>query len=601
MSIHCCCSFFFFKTKSKFPIMTKTKLSLLVIMLVLLCSTAMAQGLPSGYTPCAVSDMTAEWNVVDGRNSVDITFTTPTQISKYDMFAGGYVYQDMDADITKVVIQRMTEEFNSVSTVQTIDAPEKGATLSVTDQNVAYGTFYYRVLVYVGSTSSGEWNWDAIKKVVVGQVPADFTEETVNTQVDGKNVTITYTVPALSTLGEPMTMPMTCTIAEMTGSEPPTYNTLNTKTDAEPGATYTYTVQNVSGGNHTYALQASTVSGANNGIYRYCVNVFVGQDVPGAVQNAKAKMTPDGVLVTWEAPVRGQNNGDMGDVSAFTYKVVRKNGTMDPEGTVVASGISALEYLDEVSSDKERTFIYVVTAKNSKGEGQETFTNIVLVGPSNALPYVENFETNDEYGNVSFDNVWQKDWSGSFCTWYTTSGSFYVDDDNASVKAHQGNGFAYAMYSSWGTTNKWDALTTGHIDFSEAENPQLTLWLYDVAMGGSDMKFSVQTITNDVDVTTEYELVLGDAETAGWREIVVSLPSMKNAENGRVRLRVDANGTKCYAVLIDEMKIEDAEPTAVNLNCNDTASHRMYNLNGQQVNSVKKGLVIVDGKKYVIK
>lgn len=571
-------------------------------MVVLLCGNIMAQTLPSGFAPCAVSDMNVSWQVVDGKNNVDITFTTPTQITKYDMSVQGYVYQDLEADITKIVVQRLSYDFNNVTLVRTIDAPQKGVTISFADENVDYGTYYYRAVVYVGSVSSGDWDWSAIKQVVVGQVPEDFTSETVTTEVSGKSVTITYTVPALSTVGEPMTMPMTVTVAEVTGSEPPTYKNLNTVNNAEPGRTYTYTITNAADGNHTYALQASTASGANNGVYRYGINVFVGQDIPGAVLNAKAKMTADGVLVTWDAPVRGQNNGDMGDIAAFTYKVMRKNGTMDPAGTLVASGISALEYLDEISSDIERTYIYVITATNAKGEGQETFTNIVLVGPSNALPYVENFETIDGYGNVSFDNTWQKDWSGNYCTWYTSSGSFYVDEDNANVKAHQGSGFAYAMYSSWGTTNKWDAITTGHIDFAEAENPQLSFWLYDVAMGGSDMKLSVQTIADDVDVTTEHELVLGNAETAGWREIVVPLPSMKNAENGRVRLRVDAQGTKCYAVLVDELKIEEGVANAVDFVTTEApAVRRMYNLNGQQISSAKKGIVIVEGKKYIVK
>lgn len=532
----------------------------LIALLTLIPTFTWAQSLPSGYVPCAVSNMQCKWVVEDGKNNVEISFTTPTQATKYDMQTGGYVFCDMDVDITSVVVQRITNEFNTIQTIKSFSNPEKGAELSYTDENLAYGSYMYRVIVRAGGQSSSEWDWDnAIRSVIVGQVPADFTNNDVHYTVDGKTVTITYTIPAVSSLGEPMVMPINCTVAEVSGSEPPTYTTLDTKENAEPGQTYTFVKENVSEGMHTYALQARTASGANNGIYRYCMNVFVGLDAPGLVRNAKAKKTDNGILVSWEAPVKGMNGGNIGNVEDLTYSVYRKASIYDATGRKVASDISDCSFTDVVEVSTQTTIVYEIIAKNSKGEGNGAHTNNLVLGDPLSLPFVENIETVDGYGNISFDNQWQKDYGGSFCTWYTASGSFWVNDANPSVIAYQGNGFAYAMYSSWGMTNKWDSLTSPLIDFSESKHPTLTFWLYDTAQGGSDMTLSVQSITENSDVITEATIPLGEAEQNGWRPIEVELKGLKNAPAGQIRLRTDAYGSNCYAVLIDQILVKDVE------------------------------------------
>lgn len=570
------------------------------------CSVANAQ-LPSGYVPCAVSDMKGEWKQEGDKNDVVLTFTTPTQATKYDMSLQDYVFIDMEADITKIVVQRITDNFTTIATIGQIDAAAKGEELSFTDKDLQYGSYMYRVIVYVGNTHSNEWDWTAIKTVVVGQIPADFEDEDVSATVEGNKVTLRYTIPALSTLGEPLVMDVNCTVSEMTGSEPPTYVDLTTQQNVTPGKEYTYEIPNAKNGTHTYCLQASTLSGANNGIYRYCINVFVGQDLPGQVVNARAKLTDDGVLITWEAPVRGQNGGDMGDPALFTYNIVRKTSIFDGAGVSVASGISELSYTDKVSTSKEMTYIYEITAVNEQGEGAGAFTSSIFVGQASALPYRDNFDTIDQYGNVSFDRMWQKDYTGYYCTWYTSGAGFYINENNTNVQPHNGNGLAYAMYSSWGVTDKWDALTSGNINFAKAAYPVLTLWIYDINNGGSDMTLSIQTITESVNVTTEEEIHLGEAESDGWIKHTVLLPSLSNVSSGQIRLRTDAHGSKCYAVVIDELLIENNELIFTGIgavekgNAAAAANGKAYSVSGQEVSPSYTGIVIKDGKKYIRK
>lgn len=94
--------------------------------------------LPSGYNPCSVSNFTAEWVVSpEGSNNVVLSFSAPTQMMRYDMNLYDYVYADMDADITKIVVQRSVGETYSFSPVSTIESPTKGEAYSVVDEGVA--------------------------------------------------------------------------------------------------------------------------------------------------------------------------------------------------------------------------------------------------------------------------------------------------------------------------------------------------------------------------------------------------------------------------------------------------------------------------------
>lgn len=554
--------------------------------------------LPSGYNPCSVSNFTAEWVVTpEGSNNVVLSFSAPTQMMRYDMNLYDYVYADMDADITKIVVQRSVGETYSFSPVSTIESPTKGEAYSVVDEGVAYGTYRYRVVVYAGTSQSSEWDWDnAIRTVLVGQVPADYQDEDIQSSVEGHTVRLSYKAPEYSSLGVAMTDVMTCTIAEVTGSEPPTYTEIQKQENAVPGQIYETVLENVADGTHTYAFQAYTVSGANNGIYRYCINIFVGQDVPGGVLNARAAVTADGVNISWEAPLTGKRGGDMGDPTAITYTVIRKGSVYEADGTVIANAISELSCFDNISTTTQKSYIYEIVASNAMGDGDGVITNSVLVGPALTLPFSENFDALDQYGNVSFEHVWLHGYSGSYCTWYTAN-EMYVGD--SSVMPHNGRGLGYAMYSSWGTTHKWDALLSSHLDCSAVVSPVLSFWLYDLANGGTDVTLNVQTTLDDgVTFSDALSVTLGEAETAGWRQFSVELPAIAGASNAQIRFQSVADGSKCYPVVIDEISLQESSTDAVEqLSAPETTSGLRYNLSGQTVSkSHATGLYIQDGK-----
>lgn len=576
----------------------------IIVILAAVCSSVFAktQALPSGFEPCAVSNMTGKWLQEDGKNYAQLSFVTPTQATKYNSKTQQYDFQDLADGITKIEVKRSTYDQYNYQTIYTFEAPEKGATLEYTDKGtdeagLAYGRWDYRVVVWVDNTKNNEWNWDAMKTVVVGQVPEEVEKMQAEGNQDG-TVIISFTAPALSTEGEPIVMPMTAVVQEMTGSEPPTFITLQTLENVEPSKDYSVTLEGVKKGSHSYVVKVSTESGSTREAIR---NTFVGADLPGYVDNAAAKQTASGITVSWTAPTTGQHNGNFGNPADLTYRVMRKHSVYET-GVKIADGIKETTIEDNFSADTEQIVMYDIYAINSEGEGLASTTNQVLTGPSQPLPFAENFDTKDEYGNLSFDHTWLKSYTGYYCTWYTTSDEFILG--SSSVSAHNGGGMAYAMYSDWGTTDKWDAITTCHIDFSSAEEPTISFWLYDLAKGGSDIVLKIQYTTDD-GATFADALVepMGNAEAEGWRQLTADLTGLKGAAQGQVRFCTVAKGSNCHAIIIDEVLIRDEKnPNGIErLSISQPSASRIYNLQGQPVSAGHNGIVITNGKAIIKK
>lgn len=560
-----------------------------------------AQSLPEGYEPCAVSNFTGKWITEEDKNYIQMWFTTPTDAIKYNMAKQDYDTVSIDCDLTKVVVMRSEYDQYAYKPIYTFDAPAKGVEMTYIDKGnneagFTYGRYDYKVVVYVGSTTNYAWNWDALKTFTVGQVPASI--EQVTAVADGYSVNICLTAPTLANDGELLTMPMNITVSEMDDSWPPKYTTIQTFKDVEPGKEYSVTIENAKNGVHAYAIKASTQTGES---METLVNVFVGLDKPGTVRNARAILTESGIHVSWEAPTAGMHGGNMGS-DEITYIVTRKRSVYE-SGTRVAFGITECELDDIVNTDVESIYLYEIVALNNIGESYSAQTNMILTGAASTLPYYENFDSKDEYGSESYDHVWLKSYSGNYSTWYTTQS---MDVDGHYATPHNGTGLAYAMYSSWGRTDKWDALTSGHIDFTDSPYPVISMWVYDLAKGGSDITLKIESTTDDgITMTEVISEQMGNADRHGWRQIVASLPALSGKDNGQIRICTIANGTVCYAIVIDEIIIENNQEIYTGITGINSDSHngqkQMFNLQGLPVNASQHGLMIVDGKTVLIK
>lgn len=554
--------------------------------------------LPSGYEPCSVNDMQVQVLTEDGKQVVRLSFVTPTQMRTYDSKVGDYVYKELPGGISRVVIQRSDYNMQEYAAVATLDSPTRGEALSWTDRGedgagLPLGRYDYRVLVYVGETSSFLWNWDAIATgIVIGQIPADFAEGSTRVGVADNQVTITVAVPSLDSEGESMTMQVGLQILEYISNGMITTPTIIQTIDQVPvGADYPIVLTGVTKGVHSYSVSAFTASGSNHGV---TVNTFVGKDKPGYVTSLSVAYIDEGIRLTWEAPTGSQNNGNMGDPQSFTYNVFRKTSAYGSE-QLIAEGLNELSYIDTKTYAEETIVYYSVCAVNDAGAGYNATTDAILVGPSAALPYTENFDREDGYGGYEMEqSTWTKP-SSRYANWNVATN---LDVNGTNVTPHNGQGMGYAMYSSWfGSTECWDALQSGNIDFSNAAQPTISLWYYDLANGGSDMTLSIQTRLDAGTYEDAFTIALGEAEESGWREIKIEVPRLCGTSHGQVRILVNVQGRNVYPVIIDQLSIFDAEnPTNIH-SLDTTIDNAIYTLGGIRIPRLQHGINIVGKRK----
>lgn len=551
--------------------------------------------LPEGFVPCPVQDFTAAWVEVEGKNNVEGSFVVPTEmISEMT-----YEKTELSAPITKIEVQRIDPDTYEGKVVTTFYYPALGDTLSWTEKNLPYGSYEYQAQVYVADAM----DWANPTPVIVGQLPADVEPDAFTATIDPADpykITLEVTLPTMNSLFEPLTMPITkVEFGEMgpMSFEPEVLYTEDAEEVLTPGGKLQYTIEKATDGAHMYTVQVYTAAG---GTWPTIADVFVGKDQPGMVQNLTATVTPEGIVVAWEAPTVGLNGGDMGNVEDITYTVLRGANEYDANAVVIAENIKELTITDPATFEEETKFLYIVTAKSPYGDGYPATSNELVVGPAASLPFAENFDVPmDEWGNTTTEHsTWSKDYSDWFCAWQIGQSTIVNNED---VMPHNGGGLLYAYYDPWSTHNQWDAITTGHIDCSSADAPTITFWLYDVAMGGAPVTLKVQASANDGEFVDAETIAMGNATETGWRMVTVALPTLKNAQVGQVRFLSTADGSGCIAVAIDEVNIFDANGTSISSLEAIEGDAAFYNLNGQRVDKNTKGIVVVRGKKILNK
>lgn len=157
-------------------------------------------------------------------------------------------------------------------------------------------------------------------------------------------------------------------------------------------------------GNHTVSVYLGNTAGKSQ-IRR--MSIFAGEDVPGAVGNLKLEINEPtkAATVSWTAPTTSKNNGPVDD-NSIVYKVVRQ-----PDGMVVASGISATTFTETLSGARAH-YSYDVTPMSNGKEGLTASSNTIASGTFYNVPFYENF---DEEGDAALWKVGDANHDGT--TW----------------------------------------------------------------------------------------------------------------------------------------------------------------------------------------
>ncbi|MCI6495029.1 MAG: choice-of-anchor J domain-containing protein [Bacteroidales bacterium] len=153
---------------------------------------------------------------------------------------------------------------------------------------------------------------------------------------------------------------------------------------------------NLSEGKHLIKLEIGNNAGKSP---ERIIRVYVGDDVPGAVENLQLSADDaTNMVLSWEAPTTSKNGGPVDD-STINYRVTRY-----PDEVVVADNLTSTSFSEPIP-DAHARYYYTVTSKTGAADGVTVTSNIVTAGSICNPPYHENFPTQADFDSfIVLDN-----------------------------------------------------------------------------------------------------------------------------------------------------------------------------------------------------
>lgn len=152
------------------------------------------------------------------------------------------------------------------------------------------------------------------------------------------------------------------------------------------GQSMEWTDEGMADGLYTYRIVPQNEAG--EGVYKE-VQLFVGEDIPGAPTQVRLTANGDQGTLTWQAPTQGANGGHF-DASSLRYDIVRL-----PDNVTVTQGITQYTFTDKVEA--YAGYSYMVTAINDKGRGASATSNTVPYGVCYTIPFISSLDTQADF------------------------------------------------------------------------------------------------------------------------------------------------------------------------------------------------------------
>jgi len=279
-------------------------------------------------------------------------------------------------------------------------------------------------------------------------------------------------------------------------------NVVKTFSEVAPNTALSWKDENV-GNAKTYAYQvvASNASGA--GVKSETVEVYVGYDVPAAVENVVAHDQFANILFSWDAVGNVGPKGNYVDPALVTYKAwtVEIESYMNMQIPVLqemigeVTGQTSLAAPYNTMEGAQTLKYFAIQPTNKSGEGEETYTAF-LVGKPYALPFAESFQ------NQALHYFW------------SSNADLLVSQDAADA-----DGVALELLSE----QRGSAyLESGKIDIKNTENPTLLF-------NAKGSNISVVSVLGAKDGGEFQPLQVANL-TNSYNTFKVSLANLKDAE-----------------------------------------------------------------------
>ena len=272
------------------------------------------------------------------------------------------------------------------------------------------------------------------------------------------------------------------------------------------------------------------------------------------------------------------NNGGEGIkcIRLYANGVLFATLTEAPYQAEYVPDMKGLCYITAIAEDMDGNESKIATTRISVKNVQKPFGDMV------SLPGVIEAENFDEGGEtLSFHDTDKVDEGG---TKYRS--------DNEGLDIVTGNG-GYAI--GYTAANEWTEYTVNVTDPGKYEFEAT------VSSGVTGSSFRICLVKNST-IMTLATVTVPQTGSSNWDTYkVVKGVLSRNLEEGEQVLRLVISGAQCN---IDKIKFNCTESTGINGVMADTPANSepvIYNLSGQRLNSLQKGINIVNGKKVLVK
>ncbi len=500
----------------------------------------------------SVVDLTVKYDPV--ADQVKLSFTSPRVA--YWSISGDY--EDITAVDAIRIYRNEGEYYNEAGRelVHEFKNVPIGTDLKWADEsNVEHGKYWYYMVIPVIAGNEGATAGYSAK---VGRTIDPATDFVIIPGEQGAmEATVKFTAPTTANEGavqvtEPFTVELTRKKDDWSSEEVVIYTFENVEPGSEQSYTDTDTESLVAGAKYQYRI----ILYYDGNMTRYLNNsgsVLMGPDMPGAPTNIVAVEEGNNIKITWDAPVKGVNDGWF-DPTAVQYKVER--GV--PAGysysyTELASGIDAAEYID-TEIVEEGIYRYRITSCAGDVESDRDISNDIVAGPPAKMPWIESWASGS-----SQHSTWERtsDWSSSTgATIYDTNYDVLCEIDPVD---YDGGFLLLQSYSYSHEAGDTETATTGRIDISEAVDPVLIFSYFDI---DPEYTNNVMKVYVSADNGEFVEMDIDTQSGPGlnkWISFNTSLSQFLGAEFIRVKFEVTL-GDKYAKSAIDAVEVREKLP-----------------------------------------
>ena len=303
-----------------------------------------------------------------------------------------------------------------------------------------------------------------------------------------------------------------------------------------PGAELSYVDDKALQGFNIYYLRAYNGDGVEgegimSGAYEY-----VGEDIPLAPTDAKAKDNFDGtVTVTWKAPEGKGVYGKWVNPATLSYTIYSvEGGSYTPVATVKDGATEGKVTLTQQGPQVQFGYAVAATTVGGTGDASET-SNIIVGGAAYELPMRESFK-----GGV-MSKAWWANWDADYSMMQVYT---YMSSDN--------DGGSYMLWNAYGT-NISGTLTGGKIRTEDGRDMELTFDYW----GTKDKPMSIKTeaITPDgqvIELNTVSETPADDQ----WHKATVDASQLASQKYVRLKFTLTAEQSNDY-IMIDNIVMRE--------------------------------------------